>query len=394
MTPQARGTDKQLEWLDEQRRKDSEVLSRLGERMAALESSLAAQSKQNQELASELTRLSAQASRIQRFDEALDKHRKDVSQRLSTAQKRQLERQRDLESLWRADQKQVAKSMDELRRELSVLEDLRRGVAARQEEAQRLRKDQDATDVRVESLLEATRERGRAWAGLEESRSQEAKRLIDVQTVHAELRKVVNALQGRADILEDANRKLARQAEELESSQEELREGQRLWSEQQAAQQADFSRGWKDWEKQFQDFETQADQVNERMLAYEETYRALLQLRGELEQVIQRLERRITEVGELQRLAEDRQKQEWTAFKADDQKRWSGLQLAEDERWKDHERRHERLDARLQEQQTTMASLVQDLSELAESSRRRVMDALSMIREWASEVERHIEEVK
>ena len=394
MTPQASGMDKQLEWLDEQRRKDSEVLSRLGERMAALENSLAAQSKQNQDLASELTKLSAQVSRVQRFDEALDKHRKDVSQRLSTAQKRQLERQRDLESLWRADQKQVAKSLDELRRELSEVEDLRRGMAARQEEGQRLRKDQDAIEARVEELREANRERGRAWAGLEEARSQEAKRLIEVQTVHAELRKVVGARQGRADNLEDANRRLARQAEELESSQEELREGQRLWSEQQAAQQADFSRGWKDWEKQFQDFETQASQVNERMLAYEETYRALLQVRGELEQVIQRLERRITEVGELQRLAEDRMKQEWTAFKGDDQKRWSGLQLAEDERWKDHERRHERLDANLQEQQSTLTSLVQDTSELVESSRRRLMDALSMIREWASEVERRIEEVK
>ena len=394
MTPQARGTDKQLEWLDEQRRKDSEALSRLGERMAALESSLAAQSKQNQDLASELTKLSAQVSRVQRFDEALDKHRKDVSQRLSIAQKRQLERQRDLESLWKADQKQAAKSLDELRRELSAMEDLRRGMAARQEEGQRLRKNMDAIEARVEALREATRERGRAWAGLEEARTQEAKRLIDMETVHAELRKVVNALQGRADILEDANRKLARQAEELESSQEELREGQRLWSEQQAGQMADFGRGWKDWERQFQDFDTQADQVNERMLAYEETYRALTQVRGQLEEVVQRLERRITEVGELQRLAEDRLRQEWAAFRADDQKRWSGQQLADGERWKDHERRHERLDARLEEQGTSLAALVQNTSELAESSRRRLMDALSMIREWASEVERRIEEVK
>src|SRR3989304_10538657 len=106
------------------------------------------------------------------------------------------------------------------------MEDLRRGVAARQEEAQRLRKDQDATEARVESLLEATRERGRAWAGLEEARSQEAKRLIEVQTVHAELRKVVGALQGRADNLEGANRRLAPPAEKVGGAQGELGGGQ------------------------------------------------------------------------------------------------------------------------------------------------------------------------
>jgi chromosome segregation ATPase len=394
MSPQGKNPDQQLQWLDEQRRKDSEALSRLSERMAALEGLLATQGSQTQDLASELTKLSAQVSRIQRFDEALDKHRKDTTQRLATAQKRQLERQRDLEGLWKADQKQTAKSIDGLRQDLAALEELRQETAARQEESLRQRKELDALAAQVEKLVEENRERGRAWAGLEESLAQETKRLAEMQTIQAGLRKTVDTLKGRADNLEDANRKLARQAEELEISQEALTEGQRLWSEQQASQLAEFNRGWKDWDRQFQHFEAQADQLNERVLAYEETYRALLQLRSQLEEVIQRLERRITEVGELQRLAEDRLKQEWTAFKADDQKRWSGLQLADEERWKDHERRHERLEQRQEEHQDTLATVGQELADLSETGRRRLMDALAMVREWASEVERRIEEAK
>jgi len=391
MSSQGKSSDKRVEWLDEQRRKDSEALARLTERLAALEGGLASQSRQGQDLASEVTKLSAQVSRIQRFDEALDKHRKDTTQRLATAQKRQLERQRDLESLWKADQKQVGRSLDELRADLAALADLRMGFAARQEEAARFRKDLDAANARVERLIEESRERGRAWAGLEEARSQESKRLAEVQAGYAELRKAVDTLKGRADGLEDAARKLERHSEELETAQEELREGQRLWSEGQAVQLAEFARRWKEWERQFEQFEQQADQLNQRMLAYEETYRAVQQLKGQLEQVLQRLERRITEVGELQRLGEDRLKQDWTAFKADDQKRWSGLQLAEDERWKDHQRRHDRMDQRLEEQHDTLANLGQDVAELSESGRRRLMEALSMLREWAAEVERRIE---
>jgi chromosome segregation ATPase len=391
MTSPGKSPDKRLEWLDEQRRKDSEALARLAEKLSALEGALASHSRQGQDLASEVTKLSTQVSRIQRFDEALDKHRKDTTQRLATAQKRQLDRQHDLESLWKADQKQVGKSLDELRAELAALEDLRMGFAARQEEAARIRKDLDAANARIERLSEESRERGRAWAGLEEARGQESKRLAELQAGHTELRKSVDTLKGRADVLEDAARKLERHGEELETAQEELREGQRLWSEAQAAQLAEFARRWKDWERQFQQFEHQADQLNQRMLAYEETFRAVQQLKGQLEQVLQRLERRITEVSELQRLAEDRLKQDWIAFKADDQKRWSGLQLAEDERWKDHERRHDRMDQRLGEQHDTLANLVQEVGESSESGRRRLMEALSMLREWAAEVERRIE---
>ncbi len=395
MTPETKGSDdKRIEWLDEQRRKDSEVLSRLNERVASIESTLGTQGKQMQDLASELTKVSAQASRVSRFDESLDKHRKNISQQLATAQKRQLDRQRDLEGLWKADQKQVAQSMDELRREFSTLEEVRQGLITRQEEATRLRKDQDAIDARVERLLEQSRDQARAMAAMEEAREQDSKRAIKLQAGQAEQRKTLDAMAVRADQLEDSYRRLERQGSEIESAQDELREAHRLWSEQQAAQLAEFGRGWKQWQRQFQDFSTRADQLNERMLAYEETYRSLLQLRGELEGVIQRLERRITEVGELQRLAEDRLKQEWTAFKADDQKRWSGLQLAEDERWKDHERRHERIDARLEEQHSTLTALVHDLTEMIEINRRRAMDALALLREWVEEIAAPAEEVK
>lgn len=394
MTPETKGTDKRLEWLDEQRRKDAEALGRLSERMASLEGSLGAQAKQLQGVASDLTKLSAQVSRVQRFDEALEKHRKDISQRLATAQKRQIERQRELEGLWKADQKQAANSMDGLRAELAGLEQLRQGMAARQQEAAQLRQAHDGVDGRVEKLLEQSRDRARAMAAVEESQAQDSRRLAELQAGQIELRKSLDAQAVRLDHIDDTGRRFERRTGELEAGQEELRESQRLSQEQQAAQLAEFQRGWKGWEHQFQDFSAQADQLNERMLSYEETYRSLQQVRGEMEEVIQRLERRITEVGELQRLAEDRMKQEWTAFKADNQKRWSGQQLAEEERWKDHERRHERIDAQLEDQQGRIAAAVSDITELAEVSRRRVLDALAMIREWASELASTAEEVR
>jgi hypothetical protein len=49
------------------------------------------------------------------------------------------------------------------------------------------------------------------------------------------------------------------------------------------------------------------------------------------EEITQRFDRRINEITEMQRLTEDRFRQEWVSFKADDQKRWTNYSLVQEE---------------------------------------------------------------
>ena len=57
--------------------------------------------------------------------------------------------------------------------------------------------------------------------------------------------------------------------------------------------------------------------------ALEETQRAVKRSQDSFDDINRRLERRINEITEIQRLAEDRFRQEWVTFRADDQKRWT-----------------------------------------------------------------------
>ena len=93
--------DKRLEWLDEQRRKDAETISRLGERLSAFEKALEGHDQQMKSIASELARIAALAPRLDAFDAALSKHRKDVSRQFDEGQKRLISRQKDLEGMWK-----------------------------------------------------------------------------------------------------------------------------------------------------------------------------------------------------------------------------------------------------------------------------------------------------
>ena len=61
----------------------------------------------------------------------------------------------------------------------------------------------------------------------------------------------------------------------------------------------------------------------------------------------QKLERRIAEISEMQRLAEDRVRQEWVAFKADEQKRWTSHSLSLEEAMRDMRKDLDKLEGRV-----------------------------------------------
>ena len=61
----------------------------------------------------------------------------------------------------------------------------------------------------------------------------------------------------------------------------------------------------------------------------------------DFERVGERLERRINEVAETQRLSEERFRQEWNSWNDDDQKRWKQFTLTNDESWRLHDKEYD-----------------------------------------------------
>nr|MCU0481600.1 hypothetical protein [Anaerolineae bacterium] len=73
----------------------------------------------------------------------------------------------------------------------------------------------------------------------------------------------------------------------------------------------------------------------------------------------ERLERRISEVAETQRLSEERFRQEWNDWRSDDSKRWKQFTLSTDESWRLHDKEFERFVERFE----TLLSIVQPLND-------------------------------
>lgn len=379
------GVDQRLEWLDEQRRKDTAALDRLEQRLAALEDQAAKGARQGQELASEVARLAALATRINQFDDALTKHRQEVSRQLQAAEEVRTGKEKAHEQARKRDQGELAESIQELKAELGLLDEIREDFKARREEEKRISRAVDSLGKKADELGSRDEDRARWILSAEEGRRQDLKRVTDLQVEVTDLRTRFDAARGTLDTVEDRLRRIEVRLGEMAAGESERHEAMGLWMEQQSLRAVDFERTTKDWGRRFEAFEKMASDLEGRMLAYEETYRAIRQQRDELGGLLERLERRITEVGEMHRLTEDRLKQEWTTFQGDDQKRWNTFKLGQDETWRDHTRLHEKLAKDLKTLEESLQAAIQTLGELTGATQQRLLELVALVRGWIPE---------
>lgn len=379
--------DKRVSWLDEQRRKDAEHIARIHERLDSFDDAIRKQDAQFENLATELARLSGVAARVRTFDDSLSQHREEVNKQLEINDERRLSRENQRESIRKADQKQVSDALEDMRAKLRGLDELRESTEVRRQEELRLNRTLDALNNQVKQLDRAVEERGRDLASLQENRQQDGKRLAELESPNAELKRRIEAFRGALEAAEDQIGKLKGKSSELGRSESELRHAQTLWAEQQAVRLAEFERQWKGWDKQFKSFTERAQQIDKKIESYQETFRELVRLRDDLKGVVERLERRIAEVGEIQRLNADRFKQEWAGLQADDQKRWTSFKLNSDELWKDHNRAHGKLDSELHTIHTDLEEALAGLSELSRSNRQRLLEVIALVQDWGSEID-------
>ncbi len=380
--------EKRFKWIDEERRKDKVDTKRALDKIGDLEKLLGTQSEQIKELTSEVTRLAALAIRIHQMDETLSKHRIEVSKQLEIAEERRTAKEQQNEELRKTEQHSAASTLDDIRTDLSKLTQIEQTLENRREEEIRISKVLGKLELHVENLTNKTDEFDRSVAGFEDGRAQDNRRVMEVEHELEDLRKGLDRARGDIEAVDDRARRNEIRNAELTASEKERLDAQLAWIENQGMKLVEFEKEWQNWEKRFDAIEQLSADFDERLKIYEDTYRALLKMKTELDRVIEKLERRITEVSEMHRLAEDRNKQEWSSFQADDMKRWNTFKLSSDEQWREHDRRHEKLQDELEELSTNSTRLIQNYEALKETDRIRLSELVSTMREWLAEIER------
>lgn len=379
---------RKLEWLDDERRKDKTVIATLEERVAALENMTATQLQHIKELSGETARLSALIARFDQLESTISALRVEFSRSIEAIEKQRSEHEREMEKVWRGELEVINKNIGELRKLQEPIAELKKGLQARIEEELRLSRLLDEVNKKFEENSRADEESRRTLRLLDEGRRQDGKRLTDLQGETSALRKRQDEQRGKLDLMDDSLRKLELKMGELQAAENERRQTQMAFIERLNLQSVERDRVWKEWEAKFADVEKLSTDLQVHVQTMETLQRSIRRSQEGFEEVSQRFERRINEITEMQRLVEDRFRQEWISFKADDQKRWTNYALIQEENQRELGRQYEKLNERLSRLEDLSQELQDTLQQITEETQKRLQDLAATAQQWLEDYAR------
>jgi chromosome segregation ATPase len=385
---------KHVEWLDDERRKDKDTIAKQEDRLITLEGNLDAAHQQIRELTGEITRLSAVVARMDRFDESLVQQRVEFNKQIEELEKQTKKRDEESEKVRRVEMRAVDSSLGEIRKELDPISGLQRGVQARIEEEHRLARLIDELRTKIQEIRRDEEEYNRTYRLLEDGRRQDSKRLVDLQGEVSAMRKRLDDQRGQTELLNANFRKVETRLNELVTVEEERRDAQSEFMDKQALLQVERDREWKEWQARFETIEKQASDVEVQLQAMDATHRNVQRSKESLEELAQKVERRINEITEMQRLGEERFRQEWVTFKADDQKRWTNYTLTQEEQRSETNRNLEKLSERITHLEDSLQEIQDLFYQINEHTEKRLQGLLAIAHEWVAAYERSLGRVR
>lgn len=372
--------EKRLEWLDSERRSDKTLIASLQNKLETLETENNTLRTQLADLENEITRINTLMARIENFEQ-------DIST-LGTETSRQMTGFKDALTEHQMQTERHQKQLEDLTADLTGLRKQALEIDGIQEKLEGRREE----DIRLSGLIEENKsqlnevqrfdeEYKRSIKMIEESRRQDTKRLTDLQGDIASIRKRQEETLAKQDLVGDSMRKLENRIKGLLDAESERRESQTAFIEKVNLAQVERDRKFKQWEERFDKMEAITTSIEAEISDLENTHRAVKQSQAALDEVTQRFDRRINEITEVQRLNEDRFRQEWTTFKSDDQKRWSNYTISQEEQHREMNRSLDGLGDRLTTLEEIIETMEENFQQIGRVDIKRMQSLLTMMRD-------------
>jgi chromosome segregation ATPase len=376
---------KRVEWLDEQQRKSKSDLKDLNGRITSSETTANALGQQLKTLSQQMSDLSVAAARINQFDQMMTKQRADLAKMIEAMEKSTLGREHEMTNNHHASLEDIRKSLLQIGGLVTASEATKKDRVHEEQ-----RRDAAVQDLRaaVEAVERKHGEILNSHKTLEENRRREAKLLADLQGELAAVRKRTDEAREKTTLQSDSIRNLENRMNELLEAETGRQERHGAFLQQLALVQVERDRAWKEWQDKYEAFNQQAGSAESQVAAFEESVRSAQKAQEAYDGLNQRLERRISEVGEIQRLAEERIRQEWVAFKADEQKRWAGHALAQDESIRDLRKDADKMEKRLTAIDDATQTMQDQLQQTTETTEKQLQELMNVSQEWLSAYER------
>lgn len=372
--------EKRMEWLEKEWRNDKTNIASLQNRLETLDAENSNLRSQLAETESEVSRLNTLMARLEHFESDISSLRKDVDRQIEdlkiTVQERNIQTDRNNQEIG-----DLNVDINNLRKKLQTFNGVLEELEIRKEEDIRLARLNEELRAQVNEIEHFDEDYQRSLRIIEENRRQDVKRITDVQGEISAVRKRQDEIRGKQDLVGDTMRKLENRINDLLETESERREAQTAFIEKINMAQVDRDRVFKEWAERFDKMEQITSGLDEDIADLDETHRSVKQSQEALDEVTQRFDRRINEITEVQRLNEDRFRQEWTTFKSDDQKRWSNYTLSQEEQHREMNRELESLGEQISPLEELLEDMQDSIHQLGRNDIIRLQALIGIFRE-------------
>ena len=378
---------KRLDFLEKQQRENKETLGVLSERMASFESSVVVVSKQIKTLTKQVEDITPATKRVEQFETLVTKQRNEFLKMIEEKDKAHTKAERDMVKASQTEFADLHKAIAQIKGAIDLTE-IKRQINQRETEIQRVATNFDDMRVRIEEAKRANEDVQHALKASEEARKNDLKRVADVQGELTSIRKRIDENREKTTITADSVRNVENRFTDLVASELERKQAQTAFIEQQTIAQIDRDRAWKEWREKYEAFLKESDGLDVHIQKLDEALRGAKKAQETYLELNTKLERRISEVTEMQRLAEDRLRQEWISFKADDQKRWTGYSLSSEESFRDIRKEVQKYDARITPLNDITQVLQDQLHQTTNATEMQLQEMMNVVHEWMTSYQR------
>ena len=365
---------KLIEWLDEERRKDKTTIARLEERLYSQEQTIEALVRRVNSVESDQTKLQSETFHKSRLspDDVSESTRREMRELLERVEAQRLNAEREQEKRQEIAREALARPLRELHDRVIQLEGLLADLPTFSDERKRANQDLGGIRLQLDDLNKRLAEPERKIAFIEEQRRQDNRRLAEIQADFPELQKQFDSVRPRINLIEELTLRNERKLNEMFNTEVERREQIQQFIDQNSLvvqQQEVRLAGLLD---RFTTYESQMQQNMDRFEQWSETYRDMKRVLDDFERLGDRLERRINEVAEMQRLSEERFRQEWNDWRTEDQRRFKQFTVANDEIWRNHDKDFEKALERMNQTEKHIPVLEESIERLWQLERAQV----------------------
>jgi len=378
---------KRLDWLEKQQRDSKDSITAVSERLTSLETSVNAISKQIKTLSKQVTDLAPAAKRVEQFEAMLTKLRNDIIKLVEDNEKAHARTERDSAKRFQTEFTDLNKVITQLKTTINITE-VKKQLKERTDEIQRVLNNVSDLKLRVEEATRSNEDVQHALKVSEETRKNDLKRVTDIQGEVTSLRKRIDENREKATMHADGIRNVENRFTELLASELERRQAQSAFLEQQAIAQIDRDRAWKEWKEKYDAFQKEAESIDVHVQKLDEVLRSAKKAQDTYLELNTKLERRINEVTEMQRLTEDRLRQEWVSFKADDQKRWTGYSLSSEESIRDIRKNVQKTEEIITGLNDTSQVLQDQIHQTSDTTEKQLQELMNVVHEWMTSYQR------